>query len=572
MNQSKMTQKQETLAKTASENPDRRFTNLYSLMHWDCWIRCAVDTVIARKGSQTAGVDGKSRDYFKENYEQQVRILLDELKDKTYQPMPVRRVYINKANGKKRPLGIPALRDRFVQEALRMILDPIFESDFQPHSYGFRKGRRTMDAIAVIMPLFNSSAKQYYVIEGDLKSYFDTVNHRILMKLLKRRIADKDIIDLIVKFLKAGVMEDQLFASTDDGVPQGGIISPLFANVYLNEFDKWAEDKWNSHTPYQRSLIRKSGRGHYRMVRYADDFVVVSSDTMAGVKQTKAEIKDYLEKELKLTLSEDKTKITHVNEGFNFLGFNIQRRKPEGRWVTHLRPTDSSIKKIRTKIKEQTTRRYTILDEVNRLSSLNAMVRGWCEYSKHTSLQSDLEKVSRYVWHRYHGWLLKKFKDSRKQQLIRDKTKHIRNRTRWTAKLIEDGKELFVYQWLPSPSELQRSKYMQKGRNGFAHPYLTDDEIEDADPPGHKGVDPSIYNLSLAAGNRTGITPKDMQERKTRVKIRDGFKCVKCGSTERIRVHHKKGMKSHRKKDMEVLCFKCHHNEHGFQYRELKQI
>jgi len=398
------------------------------------------------------------------------------------------------------------------------------------------------------------------------------LNHRILIKLLKRRIADKDIVDLIVKFLKAGIMEDQLFAHTKESVPQGGIVSPLFANIYLNEFDKWAEKKWNSYTPYERSGIRKSGRGHYKMVRYADDFVVVSSDTMEGVKQTKSEIRDYLEKELKLTLSEDKTKITHVNEGFNFLGFNIQRREPEGRWVTHLRPTETSIRKIREKIKQQITRRYTLLDETSRLSSLNAMIRGWCEYYKHTSLQNDLEDVSRYMWHRYHGWLLKKFKGSRKQQLIRDKTKRIRNRTRWTAKLIEKGKELFVYQWLPSPTELKRSKYMQKGRNGFVHPYLIVEPIGEADPQGYKGVDPSIYNISLANGTRTENMPIDINERKTSVKIRDGFKCVRCGSTDRIQVHHRKGMKSHRKKDMEVLCFKCHQNEHRFKSRVIKQI
>ena len=118
-----------------------------------------------------------------------------------------------------------------------------------------------MDAIAVIMPLFNSSMKQYYVIEGDLKSYFDTINYRILIKLIKRRIADKEIVALIVKFLKSGVMEGAIFARTPSGVPQGGIISPLLSNIYLNEFDKWAELKWNSFTDYERSKMRKSGRG-----------------------------------------------------------------------------------------------------------------------------------------------------------------------------------------------------------------------------------------------------------------------------------------------------------------------
>src|SRR6266568_3538826 len=209
MSQAIMAQKQKTLAEAAQASPEHRFTNLYSLMHWDYWIRTATDTVLARPGSTTAGVDGKARDYFKDHYEDTIKVIISNLK----------------SNGKLRPLGIPALRDRFVQEALRAILDPIFESDFCLHSYGFRKGRCTMDAIAVIMPLFNTSNKHYYVIEGDIRSYFDTVHHRKLLSLVKRRIADKDIIDLIWKFLKAGVMEGQLFARTDQGVPQGGIIT-----------------------------------------------------------------------------------------------------------------------------------------------------------------------------------------------------------------------------------------------------------------------------------------------------------------------------------------------------------
>ena len=226
MDLTKKTQKQLTLAKVASQNPEHRFTNLYSLMHWDYWIRFAADAVLSRPGSSTAGVDGKTRDYFKSHYDQQIKTIVGSLKDRSYIPQPVKRVEIPKANGKTRLLGIPTLRDRIVQEALRMILDPIYESDFQPCSYGFRKGRCTMDAIAVIMPLFNTSAKRYYVIEGDLKSYFDTVNHRKLLSILKRRIADKGIMTLIGKFLKAGIMKGKLFERTSSEVPQGGIITP----------------------------------------------------------------------------------------------------------------------------------------------------------------------------------------------------------------------------------------------------------------------------------------------------------------------------------------------------------
>ena len=241
MHPTKMEEKQRFLARTASEHPDHRFINLYDLLHWDYWMHISAEMVLARPGSQTDGVDSVTRIAFKKDYERQMTALIDQLKRRTYKPQPVRRVYIPKHDGKQRSLGIPALRDRIVQEALRAILDPIYESDFHPHSYGFRKGRRTMDAIAVLMPLFNSSVKHYYVIEGDLQSYFDTVHHRTLMKLLRRRLKDRALLDLLWKFLKSGVMEGGLFQRTDSGVPQGGVISPLLANVYLNEFDKWAE-------------------------------------------------------------------------------------------------------------------------------------------------------------------------------------------------------------------------------------------------------------------------------------------------------------------------------------------
>src|SRR5437764_1634448 len=163
MNQAKMAEKQTALAKTAVKNPEHRFSNLYTLMHWEYWITQAAETVLERPGSDTAGIDGQTKNAFRETYEAEISCLVNELKRKTYVPNPVRRTFIDKKNGDQRPLGIPALRDRIVQEAIRAILDPIYESDFCHHSYGFRKGRRTMDAIAVMMPMFNTSTKFYYV-------------------------------------------------------------------------------------------------------------------------------------------------------------------------------------------------------------------------------------------------------------------------------------------------------------------------------------------------------------------------------------------------------------------------
>lgn len=296
MNRAKIVQKQMKIARTAVESPEHRFKGLYHLLHWDVWLDAAAKSVLSRPGSNTAGVDGKTRDYFRKTYKRQLDDIRSGLKKGNYRPMPVKRVLIPKANGKKRPLGIPRLKDRIVQEAIRMALDPIYESDFQPYSFGFRKGRCTMDAIAVIMPQFNTSLKKYYVIEGDLKGFFDSVNHRKLLGILKKRIADRDMVGLIHMFLKAGVMDDGLFARTEKGVPQGGVISPLLANVYLNEFDKWAEEKWHRKGAYERSRMRKSGRGNYTMVRYADDFVIISNDTIEGVRATRTEVKDFLEK------------------------------------------------------------------------------------------------------------------------------------------------------------------------------------------------------------------------------------------------------------------------------------
>ncbi len=426
-----------------------------------------------------------------------------------------------------------------------------------------------MDAIAVIMPLFNESIKHYYVIEGDIESYFDTVNHRKLLSLLKRRIADRDLMDLLAKFLKAGVLEEGLFAKTEQGVPQGGVISPLLANVYLHELDKWAEQKWNL-SPHERQRNRAAGKGNYKMVRYADDFVVVSNDTLAGVQQTKQEIKDFLETELHLKLSEAKTKITHVNDGFDFLGFHIQRVKPEGRWVTHLRPTQQGKERIKAKLKDLTGRNWTWMDEYTRLTTLNQIVRGWAEYYKHTSLLEDIEEITRYTWFRYFAFLLKKHKGSRKQQLIREKTRVIHNRTRWTATMRQGEKTLEAYQWLATRKELKRSRYPQK-KGGFKHPYLVEGDTEFTDyPSGEIGPAESIYSATVGVADSGRDEPLEMAELKLQAKMRDGFKCVRCGSTEKLQVHHIKGTKSHQLPYLETLCQECHHKQHG--YRQTKQV
>ena len=562
MHPTKMAEKQRFLARTASEHPDHRFTNLYDLLHWDYWMHLSAERVLARPGSQTDGVDKQTRFAFKADYERQMTALIDQLKRRTYKPQPVRRVYIPKHDGKKRPLGIPALRDRIVQEALRAILDPIYESDFHPHSYGFRKGRRTMDAIAVLMPLFNTNVKQYYVIEGDIQSYFDTVHHRTLMKLLRRRLKDRAVLDLIWKFLKSGVMEGGLFGRTDSGVPQGGVISPLLANVYLNEFDKWAAAQWDL-DPNARRRRRQAGLGNYRMVRYADDFVVVSNGTKAEVKATKQDIQRFLENELHLTLSEEKTAITHVNDGFDFLGFHIQRKQVDGRWAVHLRPTAKAKERVKQKLKDLTSRRWTWMDEYNRLTTLNAIVRGWAGYYRYTSFVRDIEEITNFAWFRYLYWLRKKHKGSPTGQLVRNKSRMLHDRTRWYAEVREGGNTLAAYQWHPTSKELARQRYRQKGKAGFPHPYLSGHATAASDhPQGVTGPDERIYTATVGVSNRNRDEPLGFAEQRLRAKVRDGMQCQQCGSRTDLHVHHTKGMKSHALSDLTTLCRTCHKAVH----------
>ncbi len=363
MDRTMMAQKQMTLARTAQANPHHRFKNLYSLLHWDYWIRCAADTVLARPGSLTAGVDGTARRAFQERYEAEITSLVASLKHKTYQPQPVRRVHIPKGNGKTRPLGIATLRDRIVQEALRAILDPIYEADFHPHSYGFRKGRKTMDAIATIMPLFNERAKHYYVIEGDLKSYFDRIDHSVLVDILREKIHDNRFIRLIEHLLKAGYLEEWRYQRSLSGVPQGGVVSPILANLVLDRLDKYVEqilqplsthgERRKSNPPYvaltkAACFARKRGNleaaRHYNQqaqripsrdpfdpnfrrlwyLRYADDWLIGVTGPRAEAQAIKDQIATFLREQLKLELSDAKTLITHAQTGrARFLGYDI---------------------------------------------------------------------------------------------------------------------------------------------------------------------------------------------------------------------------------------------------------
>ncbi len=402
---------QQRLSVTAAQDPAHQFEDLYSLLCHAVWLRVAHHSVNTNQGRDTAGVDGESMSHFNGNLEGNLEELRQLLQAKTFEPMPVRRQHVPKPHGGVRPLGIPTIRDRIVQEGLRMILEPIWEADFSVHSYGFRPNRSTYDAIAYIGNRLTGHGSMYqWVIEGDIKSYFDEIPHRRFMKAVKRRVADRDIRDLLWKFLRAGVMAKGERQETLTGTPQGGIVSPLAANIYLDQLDTYMESKYLKLSEYERRKRRKQGKGNVLYVRYADDFIALCSGTRAEALAIKEELKTLLDT-MGLTLSEDKTKLTHITEGFIFLGYKVIREVgTNGRMVPKVLIPDSAITRYRHKVRRMLAPNTYKESVKAKISALNRVTNGWCQYYRVTSYPSIVFHKRGYeiFWDMAH-WLGRKW-------------------------------------------------------------------------------------------------------------------------------------------------------------------
>jgi RNA-directed DNA polymerase len=403
---------QRKLSLWAEQDEEHRFFDLYHLLYDSDWLRLAHDYVKQNAGSITAGCNGIDMSLFDENLEANLQKIAQELKSETFEPHPVRRVYIPKTNGKVRPLGIPSIRDRIVQEALRMILEPIYEADFTQNSFGFRPNRCTMDAVKYAAMNTIGHQRYYWIIEGDISSCFDTINHRKLIKIIRQRIQDKKILRLIWKFLRAGVMEGKLFRDTKQGTPQGGIISPLLANIYLDKLDEYMSRHvdFPDHIRHRR---RKQGLANYLYARYADDFIVLCNGTKSEAEAMKEELYQFLTTGLKLKLSKEKTKVTHLNDGFKFLGFWIQRCPAETGMKTKILIPKEAVDKITAKIRQSTSPNSHQDSVVTKIQALNRIIRGWCQYYQYTSGANHVfSKLShRLYWSMAH-WLGRKYKAS----------------------------------------------------------------------------------------------------------------------------------------------------------------
>jgi group II intron reverse transcriptase/maturase len=421
---------QRKLATWTATDKARRVNRLLRLISDTQWLKGAAEITLSSTGAHTPGVDGIRESDLQEKLDMYLSKIRDDLLSGNYQPQPARRVYIPKANGKQRPLGIPTLRDRIVQRAMLMAMEPIWENDFHSLSYGFRPERSVHHAIRTVkLQLTDGSyTRGRWIIEGDLSSYFDTVHHQLLMKYVRKRICCKRFNDLLWRFIKAGHVEKNLFCASSEGVPQGGVISPLLSNIMLNEFDQYLDEcylnkkvrkdrwYWNHSIKIERKPAMEQNwkwKPAVAYCRYADDFVVIVKGSKAEAETIRDQCRDFLEGKLKLTLNMDKTHITHVNDDFVFLGHRIIRKRgPKGNMrVVSVIPRGKAHAFAHS-LSEALSCDYSN-SKIDKVEKINQKLKGWSQFYRHTDYTAYVyRKIDRIVFWKLAHWLARKYRCS----------------------------------------------------------------------------------------------------------------------------------------------------------------
>ncbi len=441
--------KQRVLHTRSAENPGYEFCKLWGLVTDPVNLRIAFQRVARNRGSRTGGIDRMTvRQVIAKGVEAFLSEIRSDLRAGTYRPSPARRVLIPKAGQPRafRPLGIPTVRDRVVQAAIKNILEPIFEADFAPISYGFRPGRSVHGAMAHLRrwlePWSNrrkgnviDKVAYQWVIEGDIKGCFDNISHHGLMRRIRKRIGDNKLNRLILAFLKSGVMTKEQFFRTETGTPQGGILSPLLANIALSVLDEryneFLRPKGNVPATIVRSRMKIRGQIVKVPMRYADDFLILlgakpGPDQMERCRNAAIEEKEavakLLREEMGLDLSEKKTLITKPTSAIRFLGYSARTRyvKELGATTCVLSIPKEKSQRLRRTIKN-IFRRATVRDTLaHRLELLNPILRGWGYFYRHTWMASRIfSKLDYYVWWTILRWVRKKHPTTNSKELFR---------------------------------------------------------------------------------------------------------------------------------------------------------
>lgn len=585
-----------------SKTSSYKFERLYRILFNDEMFYVAYQRIYAKEGNMTEGSDGQSIDNMSLS---RIEKLISSLKDESYQPQPSRRVYIPKKNGKMRPLGIPAFDDKLVQEVTRMILEAIYEGHFEYTSHGFRPNRSCHTALAQIQKSF-SGAKWF--IEGDIKGFFDNISHDVLISILKERISDDRFIRLIRKFLNAGYIEDWTFHKTYSGTPQGGIVSPLLANIYLDRLDKYMKEyivKFDKGEKCRPSRVRKDFENarkrtvrklksvedeneravliqriktedkeramfpscdemdtaykRLKYVRYADDFLIGIIGSKQDAKEVKEDIKNFLYEKLKLELSDEKTLITHTEDSARFLGYeifvrksNAQRRDIAGR----LRRTYG--KRVYLKISTETMRNKLLDYGVLELRYQNGKEIWKPKCRSGLIFNDDLEILDRYNreirgFYNYYSIAnncseLHNFRFIMEYSMYKTFAGKYKSSTRKiNAKYRTNGK--FTVRFTTKSGAVKERYFYDLG-------FRRKNPMTDA------GFD--IIPYSIFDAGRTSLIDRLKAE-----------KCEMCGATEKLVMHHvrklknlegKKSWERHmiaRRRKTVAVCHSCHQKIHN---------
>jgi group II intron reverse transcriptase/maturase len=392
-----------------------RLKRIYNLLYHPAVLSMAWFLLAEKKGSGTAGIDGVTVKTVRKEIgvKEWLTMIEQQLRKRTFEPDVVRRAWIPKTGkpGKYRGLGIPSLQDRLVQMCVKLILEPIYEAKFKECSFGFRPRRGTHDAIARVRMYMNTKFGYRWVVEADFRSCFDNINHGLLLRQIRKTVEDKRLLSLIRSFLKAGVMEDGKKKYPITGTPQGGVISPLLANIYLDQLDELFEPHHSLDLFARRKLIR-DGQPIFQYIRYADDFVILVKGTKAHAETALENLRLFVHDTLKLEFAEEKTGVHHLGEGFNFLGYHFRHGRSQcgNKPATVLIPCKEAIIRLRRKVKELTSKSMTWKPLSQVLEELNRVIRGWGQYFRYGSVSSLFKELDWYVNQCVYRWLRKKHK------------------------------------------------------------------------------------------------------------------------------------------------------------------
>jgi len=523
---------------------EMRIRKLMDLMHNPTWLREAAERTLTRSHGKKPGIDKVTVTEFRKNLEKNLESLRLELKNGTYRPKPVRQVLIPKANGKMRPLGIPCLRDKIVQEAIRMALEPILEVEFHESSYGFRPNRSAHHA--VLRCKLYMQNKFTWVIEGDVQACFDEISHKAILKAIRGKVMDNKFLYLIDHFLKAGVSIKGVIHPTDKGVPQGGVISPLLANAVLNKLD-WFLHKKGIYGDKNEQYNRKCRQPNVRFVRYADDWCVfITRCSRQYAESLREEIAAFLHKECSLVLSVDKTHVTHVRDGFSFLGFQLECSIGKaGKIVPKVKVGRKGIQNFKKRIYDVARNVAQHVSVAGRIFHVSQVVRGWGEYYR---VAHNYPKVAGDLDYFVHVVMLKTI--CRKMDIS-------------TAKCYREYHANGTFHYRKEEKLARLSHKTVKLRQQNPKPY----EPEGLNP------NESDMELEIDAINRGESKRPGNWDLKLDLLVRNQFRCRTCGKEVTAKTSHLEHIQpvstfpsfeaASTDDNLQILCLECHKEKHA---------